>query len=222
MASGAPRHPASLARYAYADSRPTMAVDPTGWFTTSDLGQAQAVQGNIINSASNLGTYNIARVSVDTLVSLTTTTLVDATLWRRIKDWTDAGRRKTGLSVFLPAGDTPMTTSHIAENIVSRPENARLTKFSARPDNRQWYRNRAECSGAGECDEYPFFTTFEGGAENYPARVTLQLVPFGESAVQGGKLSAFYRACGLPDGARFSVAPAPTSSESIWICGDTL
>lgn len=114
--------------------------------------------------------------------------------------------------------DHPRTTLHIAQAIASYPRWALLT-YSRGRGNRQWYNGTEECPNdpivrAGKaCDEYPFYTTVEGGP--FAARrPSLKLVPAVESQPQATNLSAFYRACRLrpddPIDGRFVVVPWPT------------
>lgn len=221
--------PPSLTRYNYADSAPVSKRDPTGYFSTIESSQAAAGQ-QVVAASSTLNTasyFTLRRVAVLALLVPATATVLapdaalDADQARR------RGQRRRGLSVFIPGLDTPATSRHIVDNIRSHPENAQLTKFTGRAalGGRSWY-DRAgissDCDGSGECDEYPFFSTIEGGPENFPGRVTLKQVPFGESAIQGGRLRGFYSSCNLPDGARYIVRPSPSFRQTTWICGDRL
>lgn len=112
------------------------------------------------------------------------------------------------LPVFMPGGDTPATTTHIVDALRNQP--AMLTR-AAHPDSttsRQWYRGDSRCAGetgdALSCDEYPFFSTRQGGPG-----ASLRLVPGWEQDLQGGRLSAFYSACGIAPGDDFLVRPMP-------------
>lgn len=62
------------------------------------------------------------------------------------------------------------------------------------------------------CDEYPFFTSAEGGPG-----ASLQLVPDLEQNIQGGYLRAFYSAC-LPVGRQFRVEPRPSNPTTTYRC----
>jgi hypothetical protein len=110
-------------------------------------------------------------------------------------------------NVYLPGKDTPKTTEHIKDaingnadkGIPPRPDWAYLVRGTNSTLNRQWYVNDPRCAGRSLvtwCDEYPFFTTQQGGSGS-----SLRLVPAGEQRIQGGTLKDFYdRKCHLvPD-----------------------
>jgi hypothetical protein len=87
--------------------------------------------------------------------------------------------------------------------------------------DRDWYNKTAECNPTarrmyelehgfrGECDEYPFYSTVEGGPFNYgPPNnwVSLRLVnPTHNSGAHGHTLSNFYMSCGLYKNQQFKV-----------------
>lgn len=62
-----------------------------------------------------------------------------------------------------------------------------------------------------QCDEYPFASTYEGGAT-----ASAVLVPGGENQSQGGSLSKFYASNNLQKGSRFQVmvSGAPSVSKN--------
>ena len=82
-----------------------------------------------------------------------------------------------------------------------------------------WYNNTDDCSpdarkafqdanGPADCDEYPFFSTGEGGPINYfgnPGAVSLQFVQRSHNRAQGGTLSAFYLKCKVERNQRYRV-----------------
>ncbi|MFZ2452059.1 MAG: transglutaminase domain-containing protein [Methylovulum miyakonense] len=74
--------------------------------------------------------------------------------------------------------------------------------------SRSWYNNQKfvgnlEDSPCGDpksrnglnCDEYPFFSTVQGGSTFYPEALSLKLVDAKQNQKQGSTLGAFYRAC---------------------------
>ena len=85
--------------------------------------------------------------------------------------------------------------------------------------SRRWYKSDPACAGSSLlmwCDEYPFYTSLEGGPG-----ASLRLVPATEQTSQGGKLSAFSAACKViahdPREGAFGVVPGrmPTTT---WTC----
>ncbi|MGH9223344.1 MAG: NucA/NucB deoxyribonuclease domain-containing protein [Acidimicrobiales bacterium] len=124
-----------------------------------------------------------------------------------------------GLPVFMPGGDTPDTTAHLVDALSSNPAWSVLT-WAEHPDsttNRQWYRGDSRCAGSPgdglSCDEYPFYTSRQGGPG-----ASLRLVPGWEQDKQGGFLSAFYGACGIGQGDSFVVDPMPSLPTTTFRC----
>ena len=124
-----------------------------------------------------------------------------------------------GLPVFMPGGDTPDTTRHIVDALSSNSGWSVLTR-AEHPDsttNRRWYQGDSRCAGevgdALSCDEYPFYTSRQGGPG-----ASLRLVPGWEQDKQGGFLSAFYGACGIGQGDDYVVAPMPSQPTTTFRC----
>jgi RHS repeat-associated protein len=90
------------------------------------------------------------------------------------------------------------TTLHTYDAITKGNKHSLLSAWDSKPSShtengngiRQWYKFKPECDKSGMstgqkkslgCDEYPFFSTNEGGYSNYSAnRVSLRLVPTSE------------------------------------------
>jgi RHS repeat-associated protein len=129
------------------------------------------------------------------------------------------GSDDCGLPIFIPGADTPQTTDHIIDALKSNPSWVRLTRAAhpASTTSRNWYRGDPRCPvkpGDGlNCDEYPFFTTAEGGPG-----ASLRNVPGHESNVQGAYLKNFYSICGVAHGDSFLVVPVSTLPTTSWIC----
>jgi RHS repeat-associated protein len=108
-----------------------------------------------------------------------------------------------GLPILF-SGDTfrgeslRQTTLHTYDAITKENKHSLLSAWDSQPSShtengngiRQWYKFKPECDKSGMstgqkkslgCDEYPFFSTNEGGYSNYSAnRVSLRLVPTSE------------------------------------------
>lgn len=92
--------------------------------------------------------------------------------------------------------------------------------------NRSWYNLKEYAnSGCGDvdsrpantaCDEYPFFSTHQGGPQFYPDGVSLRLVDAKQNRDQGITVGAFYRSCfGNAVGTAYSVAPGDYTHGSV-------
>ena len=129
------------------------------------------------------------------------------------------GADDCGLPVFMPGGDTPDTTAHIVDALASNPGWSVLTR-AEHPDsttNRTWYQGDERCAGevgdALSCDQYPFYTSRQGGPG-----ASLRLVPGWEQNRQGGFLRNFYAACGIGQGDNYAVAPMPSQPATTFRC----
>ena len=123
------------------------------------------------------------------------------------------------MPVFMPGADTEDTTQHIVDALAANPSWAVLTKAShpASTSRRTWFASDPRCAGeTGDglsCDEYPFFTTLQGGPG-----ASLRLVPGREQSRQGGYMKNFYAQCNISEGDDFVVAPVPTQPTTTWTC----
>jgi len=108
---------------------------------------------------------------------------------------------------------------------------------SVAPVLRGWYGDPAtNCSGpvvarpdvnATNCDEYPYYSTVEGGpaTATSPIGASLQNINATENGIQGNQLQQLYAACGIVSSAtaseanQYIVAPNP-ASPSVAICGE--
>lgn len=119
----------------------------------------------------------------------------------------------------MPGGDTPEMTAHIVDALTSNPVWSVLTRAEhpASTTNRQWYRGDARCAGslgdALSCDEYPFFTSRQGGPG-----ASLRLVPGWEQSRQGGFLRNFYAMCGIGQGDDYAVVPVHPQPTTTFTC----
>ena len=119
------------------------------------------------------------------------------------------------MTILFPASDTPETTRHIADAQRLRPDWVLLQR-GGNGASRGWYRGDDRCKNPSGrwCDEYPFYSTTQGGPG-----ASLRLVPESEQRTQAGKLTAFYGACGIQDEDWFAVIPiALPGSSTFWRC----
>lgn len=83
--------------------------------------------------------------------------------------------------------------------------------------NRKWYNSYDQCSPdkytanpTYECDEYPFFTTEEGGpAGGANLGADLKMLDGWQNGTQGARLGGFYSRCRIPNGDIYIVSPGP-------------
>ncbi|MCU0350683.1 MAG: NucA/NucB deoxyribonuclease domain-containing protein [Flavobacterium sp.] len=103
-------------------------------------------------------------------------------------------------AVTFDSAKVPNIVSHIkAAQTAGKPKTLTRTTDATRISSNR----SAACknfSGTGSCDEYPFASTYEGGAG-----ASTRGVPSAEQSSQGGTLSAFYTANSIVDGSKFDV-----------------
>jgi RHS repeat-associated protein len=133
----------------------------------------------------------------------------------------------------------PQTTQHILDAIYNGKQFI-LSAWASEPaghgENKVWYDEMSECDGyarrvykrnnnkqTGGCDEYPFFSSEQGGITRYRQRfVSLRLVPAAESDPQGALMdteSKVKRAGVIPgdnDYKWYGVVPIPSLELSFW------
>ncbi|KAB8315500.1 hypothetical protein SD81_029315 [Tolypothrix campylonemoides VB511288] len=113
-------------------------------------------------------------------------------------------RAQTPPVVFFLRATLPNIADHIATaqsrgypNILSRTTDSGRISRNRREACRNFVPGPAPNTS---CDEYPFASTYEGGAG-----ASIRAVPPREQNVQGGILSSFYRQNNIPDRGPFQV-----------------
>lgn len=126
--------------------------------------------------------------------------------------------RCTDLPIFASGDlDVPQATKHDLEALLHYPAWVKLNyEGSVGKPGGGWYRSYPACAGSSEiihCDEFPFFSTMQGGGSAKP-RPSLKLIDAEQNLKQGGKLGRFYAACGVNVGAGkpFLNVPMPPGS----------
>lgn len=133
----------------------------------------------------------------------------------------------TELPIFASGDlDVPQATQHDLEAIIQYPPWMKLNyESSAGKTGAGWYSSNPVCKEAPEgfdCDEFPFFSTEQGGESSIP-RPSLKAVVKSQNRSQGGLLGNFYRKCGLSIGGKgtpFLNVPMPPGSNvpTLFLC----
>ena len=129
---------------------------------------------------------------------------------------TSATRECSTASVFVSGGDNANEASeHDLEAIWANPGWVHLNYLQPEDrGNRHWYSSEPECTtnvvANTDCDEFPFFSTFQGGGQAVP-RPSLKRISSSSNRSQGASLSHFYRTCGISPGEGFYIIPVPLS-----------
>lgn len=102
--------------------------------------------------------------------------------------------------------DADAIASHVAWTVLTRGNNGSPSG---------WYSQMPECTvnrqSGQDCDEFPFRSTSQGGANANPP-VSLRLIDYGANRSQGAILTQFYSKCSVEDGGSFLVLALPRSS----------
>jgi Deoxyribonuclease NucA/NucB len=132
----------------------------------------------------------------------------------------------TELPIFASGDlDVPQATQHDIEAIDYYPPWVKLNyESSAGKSGEGWYRYDPVCEEKPkgfDCDEFPFFSTEQGGKSSDP-RPSLKPVVKVQNQRQGGKLGAFYARCGVNvrKGRPFLNVPMPPGSNvpTLYLC----
>lgn len=104
-------------------------------------------------------------------------------------------------AVTFDSAKVPKIVAHIksAQTTKGKPKTLTRTTDTTKINNNR----SAACknfTGTQSCDEYPFASTYEGGAGASTADV-----PAAEQSSQGGTLSSFYTANNIVDGSKYDV-----------------
>jgi hypothetical protein len=96
--------------------------------------------------------------------------------------------------------DVPQATKHDLEALLYYSGWVKLNyEDPETKTNRAWYNAFSVCDEeprVRNCDEFPFFSTAQGGGNARP-RPSLKLINATQNKRQGGKLSGFYKVCGV-------------------------
>jgi hypothetical protein len=132
----------------------------------------------------------------------------------------------TELPIFASGDlDVPQATQHDIEAIDYYPPWVKLNyESSAGKSGEGWYRYDPVCEEKPkgfDCDEFPFFSTEQGGKFSDP-RPSLKPVVKVQNQRQGGKLGTFYARCGVNvgKGRPFLNVPMPPGSNvpTLYLC----
>lgn len=203
--------PLSMHEYLYANADPVNMVDPTGRFAALASFSVSISMGNALNGIRiGAGLTFLAKAAATVVAVAVAACAANAAISAVTAIGSSGKCDITKANIFYPGWDTQQTTLHIATAILSgRPAN--LT-WGTNPHSRSWYGSDPRCAGRSRlmwCDEYPFYSTWQGGPG-----ASLQLVPGPEQWYQGIRLSVFYRVCKMvkddPVDGRFGVVPGAT------------
>lgn len=104
-------------------------------------------------------------------------------------------------------------SQHDVEALAQHPRWAILTRGS-NGAARGWYRNMAECKADDktslDCDEFPFYSTKEGGGNSTPTP-SLKLISASANRSQGSSLNAFFKQCSVTDDKHFLILAVSSS-----------
>lgn len=210
--------PASLNRYVYANTDPVNMSDRRG--LEADLAELEVDEGIVASGtvSAQITTFNTGLVAANdalwtTSVSSATPVAASAAIAVMLGTFAEVAYRTKrdrfiGKPTIVFGGNFPEHAMHILSaqtgfgNYSPKVEFGISTPFLnhiPRPDG-AWYNDTVQCSKAARradpgkaCDEYPFYSTKQGGPKNYDeGSVSLKLLDNGESRRTGPFIQSFY------------------------------
>ena len=236
---GKSQDPITLNKYLYANADPVTNTDPTGFFSLSSLsvgmnGAVQLGSRAVGSSALRFAVRKAVRGAIQHVRSTGKLAIKTARQCLRKED-----KCKLGIPMLVVGADNGAVAQHILDSQTGGGSNViggTLTlnyKASARfasPSQRNWYRNRPECSRASrnrwaniygsnhrllDCDEYPMFSTYQGGSVS--PFVSLRPVPRSQNRSVGALSQWLYRSFKFENRKAFLVIASPSIPVSAWI-----
>lgn len=234
--------PSTLNKYVYGDADPVSNIDPTGNYSLSSLsvGMNGAVQlgGRTIGSSALRGFVNKAvRGSIQSVRSTGKLAIKTARQCVRKKD-----NCKLSIPMLIVGADNGAVARHILDAQQGSGSNLvggtltltyKRSSRSASSSQRSWYRNSPQCSRASksrwanahrsnhrllDCDEYPMFSTYQGGAAGSRAGlVSLRPVPRSQNRSVGALSQWLYRSFKFKNRQPFLVIASPNIPISAWV-----
>lgn len=131
------------------------------------------------------------------------------------------------LGTISPGGTMQQVNAHVANALATTSPSLLTYTGPISLPSRSWQYGTTECSAQArvaysaanngatpQCDEYPFYVTWQGGQTNYYGShiVSLQLLDGAQNARSGGVLSQFLRKCGIYANMEFTVSTTQGAS----------
>ena len=131
------------------------------------------------------------------------------------------------LGTISPGGTMQQVNAHVANALATTSPSLLTYTGPISLPSRSWQYGTTECSAQArvaysaanngatpQCDEYPFYVTWQGGQTNYYGShiVSLQLLDGAQNARSGGVLSQFLRKCGIYANMEFTVSTTQGTS----------
>jgi hypothetical protein len=219
--------PMSLHKYIYAHANAVNGIDPSGYMTIQDanlavqnlaFGAARAVSAGFRASINRATTYT------------TRTTRAARDLARSC--FRSRSKCQLAIPILVVGSNFPNAGQHIEDAQHGRGSNLLMTPpiytYLDRK-KRRWYQRYSECGESRQvsasiqfrqlvqCAEFPFFASRQGGQENYPARVSLRLIPATENVVVGVLFAGMVSASRMQNNDHFAVVADAESPISFFI-----
>jgi len=194
--------------------RPTPAP---GTETAEDSEAPQPVPGPVLGDVQSVASALMARSS--RLTQQQADRIARQCTWLGNHKGINSYRECRDKPIFASGSDVPEATNHDLTALARTPTWVELN-YRPRSDNPSaegWYSGDSRCASTGgttgrSCDEYPFFSTQQGGGLASPSP-SLRAIDATDNSRQGGSYGAFTTSClGGQSGRAFLGVPIPPSA----------
>jgi len=217
--------PVTLHKYLYANVDPANMVDPSGFFSFSEVNATSTILGISTATATPSLSGFVTKAVLGTLIGsaglyLASDQTTKLFIRQCLKDSRAGGDKcRPNISIFVVGDSHNEIRDHVADAQGSGSPS--VVTRRATPHSRAWLkrlkRQGVACQGSGDCDEYPMAIHEEGGEFGL---TSLRSVSSSQNRSIGGMVRQFHSRCKIEVGGKYKVAAVGGVPISGGICSE--